>query len=117
VSWRRGSILGIVADSCDRQRKEKHVLTITENAGLVVSDIVSRAVTTDTGGLRIVEAADDKFAVSVADGPTEAEVVTEQAGARVFMDAPVAAVLADKVLDARVDEDGAVQFLIAVQPS
>ncbi|MGB3911673.1 MAG: Fe-S cluster assembly protein HesB [Pseudolysinimonas sp.] len=93
------------------------MLTITENAGLVVSDIVSRAVTTDTGGLRIVEAPDDQFAVTVADAPTETEVVTEQAGARVFMDAPVAAVLDDKVLDARVDDDGAVQFLIAVQPS
>jgi iron-sulfur cluster assembly protein len=44
-------------------------------------------------------------------------LVAEQSGARVFMDAPVAAVLDDKVLDARVDEDGAVQFLIAVQPS
>jgi iron-sulfur cluster assembly protein len=93
------------------------MLTITENAGLVVSDIVSRAVTTDTGGLRIVEAPDDQFAVSVAEGPTATELVAEQSGARVFMDAPVAAVLDDKVLDARVDEDGAVQFLIAVQPS
>jgi iron-sulfur cluster assembly protein len=95
----------------------QHVLTITENAGLVVSDIVSRAVTTDTGGLRIVEAPDEQFAVSVADAPTATELVAEQSGARVFMDAPVAAVLDDKVLDARVDEDGAVQFLIAVQPS
>lgn len=91
------------------------MLTITDNAGLVVSDIVARAVTTDTGGLRIVEAPEEQFAVSVADAPTEAEIVAEQAGARVFMDEPVAAALDDKVLDARVDEDGAVQFLISAQ--
>jgi iron-sulfur cluster assembly protein len=92
------------------------VLTITDNASLVVSDIVSRAVTTDTGGLRIVEVPGDQFAVSVAEAPATAEVVAEQAGARVFMDEPVAAALDDKVLDAHVDEDGAVRFLIAPQP-
>ena len=89
------------------------MLTITENAGLVVSDIVSRAVTTDTGGLRIVEAPDDQFAVSVADAPTEAEVIAEQAGARVFMDAPVAAVLADKVLDACPDAEWRLLFALS----
>jgi iron-sulfur cluster assembly protein len=92
------------------------VLTITDNASMVVSDIVSRAVTTDTGGLRIVEAPGDQFAVSVAEAPAAAEVVAEQAGARVFMDEPVAAALDDKVLDAQVDDDGAVRFLIAPQP-
>lgn len=92
------------------------MLTITDNASMVVSDIVSRAVTTDTGGLRIVEAPGDQFAVSVAEAPAAAEVVAEQAGARVFMDEPVAAALDDKVLDAQVDDDGAVRFLIAPQP-
>jgi iron-sulfur cluster assembly protein len=91
------------------------VLTITDSASLVVSDIVSRAVTTDTGGLRIVEAPGDQFAVSVAEAPAVAEIVTEQAGARVFMDEPVAAALDDKILDAQVDDDGAVRFLIAPQ--
>jgi iron-sulfur cluster assembly protein len=91
------------------------VLTITDNAGVVVNDIVSRAVTTDTGGLRIVEVPGDQFAVSVADAPGSTEVIAERAGARVFMDEPVAAVLDDKVLDAHVDEDGAVRFLIAPQ--
>ena len=92
------------------------MLTITDTAGLVVNDIVARTVTTDTGGLRIVETHGDQFAVSVADAPAAAEVVAEQAGARVFMDAPVATALDDKVLDARVDENGSVRFLIATQP-
>ncbi|GEM_PF-890763 len=91
------------------------MLTITDNAELVVTDIVSRAVTTDTGGLRIVEAPDEKFAVSVADAPAETEVVAEHGTARVFMDLPVASALDDKVLDARVGDDGAVQFLITAR--
>jgi iron-sulfur cluster assembly protein len=92
------------------------VLTITDNAGLVVSDIVSRTVTTDTGGLRIVEAPGEQFAVSVAEAPEMTEIVAERAGARVFMEEPVAAVLDDKVLDAHVDDDGAVRFLISPNP-
>lgn len=91
------------------------MLTITDNAGLIVSDIVNRAVTTDTGGLRIVEAPDEQFAVSVADAPAESDVVAERDGARVFMDQPVAEALSDKVLDARLGDDGGVQFLIAVR--
>jgi iron-sulfur cluster assembly protein len=93
------------------------VLTITETAGLVVNDIVSRTVTTDTGGLRIIEGPGDQFAVSIADAPAAAEIVAEQAGARVFMDEPVATVLDDKVLDAQVDQDGSVRFLISAVPA
>lgn len=93
------------------------MLTITDNASIVVSDIVGRAVTTDTGGLRIAEAAGDQFSVSVAEAPAETEVVAAQGPARVFMDQPVADALDDKVLDARVDDDGSVQFLISTQPA
>lgn len=92
------------------------MLTITDNAGLIVTDLVSRAVSTDTGGIRIA-AADDQFAVSVDEAPLPADVVAENGSARVFMEGPVAEVLEDKVLDARLSEDGAVQFLIGVQPS
>ena len=92
------------------------MLTITDNAGIIVSDLVSRAVTTDTGGIRIV-AADDQFALSVADSPDGSDIVAANGTARVFMEQEVAEVLDDKVLDARLSEDGAVQFLIGVQPS
>lgn len=91
------------------------MLTITDSAGTLVSDIVGRAVTTDTGGLRIVEAPGDQFAVTIADAPAAAEIIAEHAGARVFMDPPVADALDDKVLDARVGDDGTPQFVIAVQ--
>jgi iron-sulfur cluster assembly protein len=92
------------------------VLTITDNAGIIVSDLVSRAVTTDTGGIRIV-AADDQFALSVADSPDGSDIVAANGTARVFMEQEVAEVLDDKVLDARLADDGGVQFLISAQPA
>lgn len=92
------------------------MLTITDNAGVLVNDLVSRAVPTDTGGIRIA-AREGEFAVSVDQAPTATDVVAENGGARVFMDGTVAEVLDDKVLDARVGDDGGVQFLIAAQPA
>lgn len=89
------------------------MLTITDQAGQVVSDIVGRNVTTDTGGLRIVGTPEATFAVSIAEAPSAAEIVAEHGEARVFMDLPVAEALDDKVLDATVSEDGAVQFVIS----
>jgi iron-sulfur cluster assembly protein len=87
------------------------VLTITDNAGILVTDLVSRGVSTDTGGIRIA-AQDDRFAVSLAEAPAAAEVVAVDGEARVFMEPPIAEVLDDKVLDARLGDDGGVEFLI-----
>lgn len=93
------------------------MLTITDNAGTIVSDLVTRAVpTTDTGGIRII-AQDDRFGVSVAESPAVDDVVVANGAARVFLEPVVAEVLDDKVLDAQVSEDGAVQFVIAAQPA
>lgn len=91
------------------------MLTITDTAGTIVTDLVGRSVSTDTGGLRIVGAAGDQFAVSIAEAPAADEVIAAQGEARVFMDEPVAVALDDKVLDARRGEDGAVQFLISTR--
>jgi iron-sulfur cluster assembly protein len=88
------------------------VLTITDNAGVLVTDLVSKGVSTGTGGIRIA-AADDRFAVTLAEAPIGADVVAENGAARVFMEPPIAEVLSDKVLDARLADDGDVQFLIA----
>jgi hypothetical protein len=52
--------------------------------------------------------------------PTEApqpgdQVVEAEAGARVFLEENAAETLDDKILDAQVDDNGGVQFTIAVQ--
>ena len=90
------------------------MLTLTETATTVVSNIVSQTGAAETGGLRIDEQ-DNQFAVTVADAPTADEVVVEEGAARVFLASGVAQSLDDKVLDAQVGEDGSVRFAIGVQ--
>jgi len=90
------------------------MLTLTENAGTVVSDLVSRASETDTAGLRIQQG-DNRFDIAIAEAPAPTEVVVEQAGARIFMDAPVAQVLDEMTLDAQVDPAGNIRFALAPQ--
>jgi len=110
---RHPRILGIVADS-ETEERGTAMLTLTENAGTVVSDLVSRASETDTAGLRIQQG-DNRFDIAIADAPAPTEVVVEREGARVFMDAPVAQVLDEMTLDAVVTPEGDIRFALAPQ--
>ena len=90
------------------------MLTLTENATIAVKDLTAQ-LATDTGGLRISEATAPQsgYALSLANGPESGDTVVEDGGARVFVD-PVSTVqLDDRVLDARVDEDGGIGFALA----
>lgn len=94
------------------------MLTLTETASTVVKTIVSQSPDAATeGGLRIdaAEGGSPDFALSVVAAPEPADAVVENAGARVFVEETAAEVLADKVLDAQVGQDGSVQFAIALQ--
>lgn len=92
------------------------MLTLTENASTIVKDIAAQP-QTDTTGLRIT--ADDSpepaFAVSAASQAEPGDQVVEQDGATVYLDAPAAQQLDDKVLDAAVDGNGGVQFSLTLQ--
>jgi len=90
------------------------MLTLTDNASTAVKDLTGRAVGTETGGLRISspEAGSSNLSVAVAPAPEPADDVVENAGARVFLDANASAVVADKVLDAQLDDRGAVRFAL-----
>lgn len=91
------------------------MLTLTETAGAVVSELVARtAVSTDTAGLRIQQGG-DRFSIAIADAPTEDEIVVERGDARVFLDEQVSLVLDEMTLDAVVDPGGDVKFAIAPQ--
>lgn len=84
------------------------MLALTENAVQAVKHIVAAGETAETGGLRVVaeEAGlDTSLRLTVADVPAEDDDVVEASGARIFLDPKAAALLDDKVLDARVDED------------
>lgn len=91
------------------------MLTLTESAGTVVSDLVARAAPqTDTAGMRIQQG-QDRFDIAIADAPTGDEVVVERGDARVFLDSQLAEVLDEMTLDASVEPTGNVQFALAPQ--
>ena len=93
------------------------MLTLTENASTIVRDITTQPGLPDGAGLRITADAEDQsaFAISAADSPEPADKVLEQAGATVYLDEQAAVVLDDKILDAAVDEQGQVEFALAMQ--
>ena len=99
------------------------MLTLTENADAVVTTIVGREDASAEAGLRIQNAegqgpgGEARFAVHVVPAPETADVIIEGDASRVFLEETVAEALSDKVLDAGVDEAGAVSFTILPQPA
>jgi iron-sulfur cluster assembly protein len=94
------------------------VLTLTENASTVVKALVDQTGgNTQEGGLRISQDAADSPALHVipSEAPQPGDQVLEEDGARVFLEETAATTLDDKILDAQVDDNGGVQFTIAVQ--
>ncbi|MFS0893186.1 Fe-S cluster assembly protein HesB [Microbacterium sp. 179-I 3D3 NHS] len=94
------------------------MLTLTDNATAIVSTLVSRQSEAPDAGLRIHSAptpAEDggaRLAVLVTADPEPEDQVVEVSGARLFLDEAAASALDDKVLDAGVDEEGAVSFAV-----
>ena len=91
------------------------MLTLTENASTIVKTIVEQTSASPEGGLRF--SADGADAGALAVSPVEAgqpgDQVVEQDGAKVYLEETAAVALGDQVLDAQVDQAGAVQFSIA----
>ncbi|HET7691049.1 MAG TPA: Fe-S cluster assembly protein HesB [Nocardioidaceae bacterium] len=97
--------------------KEKHVLTLTENASNAVTTIVGQAAGGSAdAGLRIAEdPASASLGLAVVESPLPGDEVVEESGARVFLDEKAHEALDDKVLDAEYQANGGVQFTIAPQ--
>ena len=93
------------------------MLTLTENASTVVKSIVDQTSEAEQAGLRISQDAEDSPALHVipTEAPQPGDQVLEDGGARVFLEETAAVTLDDKILDAQVDDNGGVQFTIAVQ--
>ena len=91
------------------------MLTLTENASTVVKTITEQTTENDSAGLRISHEGNDALQVAPAEAPEGGDQVLEEDGARVFLEETAAQTLSDKVLDAQVDEAGAVQFSIGIQ--
>ncbi len=93
------------------------MLTLTENASTIVRDITTQPGLPETAGLRITTDGDpSSFAIAAAEEPQPADVVVEQAGATLYLDDQSAELLDDKILDAAVDDEGKVEFALAIQP-
>jgi iron-sulfur cluster assembly protein len=93
------------------------VLTLTENASTVVKTLVDQS-GGDHAGLRISQDEPQSPALHVipSEAPQPGDQVVEESGARVFLEETAAQTLDDKVLDAQVDDNGGVQFMIGIQP-
>lgn len=92
------------------------MLAVTENATSVIQQLTDRPELPDGAGLRIASSDEaQNLTVSPAGAPEEGDQVVEEGGARVFLESEAAAMLDDKVLDARVNDAGGVEFLVAAQ--
>lgn len=94
------------------------MLTLTDNATLIVSTLVSRQSDAPDAGLRIHSAeapstdGSARLAVNVAADPEPLDQIVDVSGTRLFLDEAAVVALDDKVLDAGVDEAGAVSFAV-----
>ncbi len=91
------------------------MLILTDNATAVVKGFADQI--PEAAGLRITAgpAEEPALAVSPAATAEPGDAVVEQDGAQVFLDESATTLLDDKVLDARVDQDGNVEFGLGQQ--
>ena len=93
------------------------MLTLTPNATMVIRSLLDTSDLSESGGVRIASTNNGQqaFTVTTAISPEAGDQVVEESGARVFVDSGAAMSLGETVLDADVDEQGNVQFLITAQ--
>ncbi|MFJ8577314.1 iron-sulfur cluster biosynthesis family protein [Micromonospora sp. NPDC093277] len=87
------------------------MLTMTDNAVLVIRDLTEQQDVADGGGLRIAaDAAAGSLSIELVPQPVQGDQVVDNQGARIFLDSDAAQLLNDTSVDAVVDEEGIVQF-------
>lgn len=90
------------------------MLALTENVTEIVKKLAEEV--PEISGLRIAAEADgESLSVSPADHAEQDDQTIEQDGATIYVDAPSSELLADKILDGGVDEDGNIQFALGQQ--
>ena len=94
------------------------MLTLTDNASNIVKAIVEQNGGTEDAGLRFSAepaegAPQGALAVTTVEGGEPGDQVVDKDGAKVYLEETAAVALGDQVLDASVDQSGAVQFSIA----
>ncbi|MEU7753420.1 adhesin [Micromonospora sp. NPDC049101] len=87
------------------------MLTMTDNAVLVIRDLANQQDVAQDGGVRI--AADTEagsLSVELVPEPVQGDRVIDNQGARIFLDEDAAELLGDASVDATVDDEGVIQF-------
>ncbi|GGL89336.1 MULTISPECIES: adhesin [Micromonospora] len=87
------------------------MLTMTDNAVLVIRDLAAQQDVSADGGLRIAADAEaGSLTIELVPEPVRGDQVVDSSGARIFLDSDAAELLNDTSVDAVVDDDGVVQF-------
>ncbi|PZG19433.1 adhesin [Micromonospora craterilacus] len=87
------------------------MLTMTDNAVLVIRDLATQQDVADGGGVRIAaDTAAGSLSVELVAAPIDGDQVVDNQGARIFLDSDAADLLGDASVDATVDDEGIVQF-------
>lgn len=93
------------------------MLTMTDNAVLVIRDLVAQQDVLDGGGLRIAADADEgSLTIELVPQPAQGDQVVDSNGARIFLDSDAADLLNETSVDASVDDEGVVQFGFTEKP-
>lgn len=93
------------------------MLALTDNAVSVIRDLAATTQTPETTGVRIAIAQDqEQLSLALAPASADGDQVVEDQGARVYLEQEAASMLADRTLDAAVEQDGSVQFFVATSP-
>jgi len=92
------------------------MLTLTENASTIITNLTQQPGAPEGGGLRITsDSPEPGLAVTTASGAEPGDQVVTEQGATVYLDEAAAELLDDKVLDASLTQEGKVEFAIAQQ--
>ncbi|MER7416568.1 adhesin [Micromonospora peucetia] len=87
------------------------MLTMTDNAVLVIRDLANQQDVAEDGGVRIAADTDaGSLTVELVAEPVEGDHVVDNEGARIFLDPDAADLLGGASVDASVDDEGVVQF-------
>jgi Fe-S cluster assembly iron-binding protein IscA len=87
------------------------MLTMTDNAMMVIRDLAVQEDVGEDGGLRIAADTDaGSLSIELVPQPAQGDQVVDNEGARIFLDADAAELLNETSVDATVDDEGIVQF-------
>lgn len=93
------------------------MLTMTDKAAEMIRTLTSQPGVPEDVGLRMsVQEGEEGTLTLSLQSPQPDDVVIDDAGARVFIEQDAAPLVEDRALDAQVDDDGGLSFLLGSQP-